>query len=545
MHKSINGASLRKMFVGGVALLDQNKKLVDALNVFPVPDGDTGTNMFLTLKSAVTEVNNCIGNEISDLCEAFSKGALRGARGNSGVITSQIVKGLCSVLSTSKELNTKAFAKAINEGCKIAYKAVTVPKEGTILTVIRIMSECAGDIAKKTSDIEEFLKQVIDKGEDILQQTPEMLPVLKKAGVVDAGGRGLIVVFTGFLRALLGEDFDFVFDDSKPVQTADDVIADISNLADIEFGYCTEYMIINMNKKTTEADIDKLRERLMKIGDSVLCLGDLNLVKVHVHTNTPNVALGYALELGELYNLKIENMREQNRELKKKAQNQQSQEIKENGMISVAPGKGIADLMRDLTIDNIIEGGQTMNPSANDIAQAADKVPAKNVFVFPNNKNIILASEQANDLTSKNLIVIPTKSVPEGISAALAFNPEASVEDNTAAMTEAISVVKSASVTYAVRATHVDGFDLSVGEIIGLDDKSILSKGTSIGDTTKDLISKLKTDITASITLFYGEDVKPVEADLLQQELAEKYPDIEVTAIYGGQPVYYYIISLE
>jgi len=407
------------------------------------------------------------------------------------------------------------------------------------------MSECAGDIAKKTSDIEEFLKQVIDKGEDILQQTPEMLPVLKKAGVVDAGGRGLIVVFTGFLRALLGEDFDFVFDDSKPVQTADDVIADISNLADIEFGYCTEYMIINMNKKTTEADIDKLRERLMKIGDSVLCLGDLNLVKVHVHTNTPNVALGYALELGELYNLKIENMREQNRELKKKAQNQQSQEIKENGMISVAPGKGIADLMRDLTIDNIIEGGQTMNPSANDIAQAADKVPAKNVFVFPNNKNIILASEQANDLTSKNLIVIPTKSVPEGISAALAFNPEASVEDNTAAMTEAISVVKSASVTYAVRATHVDGFDLSVGEIIGLDDKSILSKGTSIGDTTKDLISKLKTDITASITLFYGEDVKPVEADLLQQELAEKYPDIEVTAIYGGQPVYYYIISLE
>lgn len=545
MHRTINGASLRKMFVGGVALLDQNKKLVDALNVFPVPDGDTGTNMFLTLKSAIAEVNNCIGNEISDLCEAFSKGALRGARGNSGVITSQIVKGLCSVLAESKEISSKTFAKAIVEGCRIAYKAVTVPKEGTILTVIRIMSESAVEIAKKTSDVEEFLKLVIDRGEDILQQTPEMLPVLKKAGVVDAGGRGIIVVFTGFLRALAGEDFDYVFDDSKPVQTAEDVIADLSNLADIEFGYCTEYMIINMNKKTTEADIDKLREKLMKIGDSVLCLGDLNLVKVHVHTNTPNVALGYALELGELYNMKIENMREQNRELKKKAKGQQAVELKENGMIAVAPGKGIADLMRDLSIDNIIEGGQTMNPSANDIAQAADKVPAKNIFVFPNNKNIILACEQARDLTTKNIIVIPTKSVPEGISAALAFNPEASIEENTEAMTDSISAVKSASVTYAVRATHVDGFDLNVGEIIGLDDKSILSKGTAISDTTKDLIAKLITDMTSSITLFYGDDVKPVEAELLQQELSEKYPNVEITAIYGGQPVYYYIISLE
>lgn len=545
MQKSISGALLRKMFIGGVALLDQNKKLVDALNVFPVPDGDTGTNMFLTLKSAVAEVNNCIGNEPADLCEAFSKGALRGARGNSGVITSQIVKGLCSVLAESKEINTKSFAKAIQEGCRIAYKAVTVPKEGTILTVIRAMSECSVEIAKKTADVEEFLKEVIDKGEDMLQQTPEMLPVLKKAGVVDAGGRGIIVVFTGFYRALIGEDFDFVFADSKPVQTAEDVVADYSSLAEIEFGYCTEYMIINMNKKTTEADIDKLREKLMQIGDSVLCLGDLNLVKVHVHTNTPNIALGYALELGELYNLKIENMREQNRELKKKAQSQQVEELKENGMISVAPGKGIADLMRDLTVDNIIEGGQTMNPSANDIAQAADKVPAKNIFVFPNNKNIILASEQAKDLTTKNIIVIPTKNVPEGISAALAFNPEASVDENTEAMMATLGSVKSASVTYAVRATHVDGFDLSVGEIIGLDEKAILAKGTQIGDTTKDLISKMINDSISSITLFYGEDVKPLEAELLQAELQEKYPNVEVTVIFGGQPVYYYIISLE
>ena len=283
----------------------------------------------------------------------------------------------------------------------------------------------------------------------------------------------------------------------------------------------------------------------MKIGDSVLCLGDLNLVKVHVHTNTPNIALGYALELGELYNLKIENMREQNRELKKQAQSKQAVELKENGMISVAPGKGIADLMRDLTVDNIIEGGQTMNPSANDIAQAADKVPAKNVFVFPNNKNIVLASEQAKDLTTKNIIVIPTKNVPEGISAALAFNPEASVEENTEAMMATLGTVKAASVTYAVRATHVDGFDLSVGEIIGLDEKAILAKGTLVGDTTKDLISKMINDSISSITLFYGEDVKPLEAELLQQELQEKYPNTEVTVIFGGQPVYYYIISLE
>ena len=324
MQKSINGATFRKMIVGGVALLDQNKQLVDSLNVFPVPDGDTGTNMFLTMKSAVNEVNNCPDNSIINLCEAFAKGALRGARGNSGVISSQIVKGMCSVLKNSETITTKTFAKAIMEGANVAYKAVTKPKEGTILTVIRVMGESAVEIAKKTSDLEVFLREVIEKGEDILRQTPEMLPVLKKAGVVDAGGRGIIVIFTGFYKALIGEEeFTLVFDDGQPVQTADDVIADINNLAEIEFGYCTEYMIINMNKKTTEADIEKLKEKLMKIGDSVLCIGDLLLVKVHVHTNNPNLALGYALELGELYNLKIENMREQNRELKKKAQQQQ------------------------------------------------------------------------------------------------------------------------------------------------------------------------------------------------------------------------------
>ena len=545
MQKAINGATFRKMILGGVSLLDQNKQLVDSLNVFPVPDGDTGTNMFLTMKSAGNEVNNCPDNSLQHICEAFSKGALRGARGNSGVITSQIVKGMCSVLANVENITTKNFAKAMEEGNKIAYKAVTKPKEGTILTVIRCMSECAVETAKKVSDHEVFLKTVIDKGEEVLQQTPEMLPVLKKAGVVDSGGRGLIVIFTGFYKALMGEtDFNTVFDDGQPVQTADDVIADINNLADIEFGYCTEYMIINMNKKTTEADIEKLKEKLMQIGDSVLCIGDLLLVKVHVHTNQPNLALGYALELGELYNLKIENMREQNRELKKKA-GQRKEDLKELGMVSVAPGKGIADLMRDLMVDEIITGGQTMNPSAADIATAVDKVPAKTVFVFPNNKNIILAAEQAKGLTTKNLIVIPTRNVPEGISASLAFNPDGSVEENKESMSGAFVNVKSASVTYAVRATHVDGFDLSVGEVIGLDDKTILAKGNLVNPTTEDLVAKMIDESVVSITLFYGEDVSQQDAEALRDTLSQKYPDCEVNIIDGGQPVYYYIISME
>lgn len=544
MQKTINGSIFRKMIIAGASLLEQNKKLVDALNVFPVPDGDTGTNMFLTIKNATTEVNNCINNSMDSLCEAYAKGALRGARGNSGVITSQILKGLTSVLSQKQEVTTKDFAKAIQEGANVAYKAVTKPKEGTILTVIRTMAEAALDAAKKHPDFEEFFEIVLDKGEEILQKTPEMLPVLKKAGVVDAGGRGLIVLFTGYYKALCGDEtLTFNFDDAKPVQSVDDVIADINNLAEIEFGYCTEFMIIHMLKKTTEADIDKLREKLMEIGDSVLCIGDLSLVKVHVHTNNPNRALGYALELGEIWNIKIENMREQNRELKKNMK--KVEELKPMGMVAVAPGDGLANLFTDLTVDQIIAGGQTMNPSAADIANAAAKVQAENVFVFPNNKNIILAAEQAKGLTDRKLHVVPTRNVPEGIAASLAFNPEASAEENLEAMTTAIECVKSGSVTYAVRATHVDGFDLSVGEIIGLDDKAILAKGSDVQKTTEELVEKLLTEDSVNITLFYGEDINEEDAEKLRASLEEKYPECEVTAIYGGQPVYYYIISVE
>lgn len=544
MQKSINGATFKKMVLAGVSLLEQNKEYIDSLNVFPVPDGDTGTNMFLTMKSAVNEINKCMNNDLASLSEAFSKGALRGARGNSGVITSQIFKGFCSVTKNLKEITTKDFAKAMQEGATIAYKAVTKPKEGTILTVIRVMAENAVSLAKKFDDFDVFFKKVIDTGEEILKQTPEMLPVLKKAGVVDSGGRGILVIFTGFQRYLAGEeDLEYTFEDDTKPQSVDDVIADINKLGDIEYGYCTEYMIINMFKKTTEADIDKLRERLMEIGDSVICIGDLSLVKVHVHTNEPNKALGYALELGELYNLKIENMREQNRELKKRAQ--AAEETKELGMIAVAPGDGLAQIFKELTVDQIIVGGQTMNPSAEDIATAADKVPARTIFVFPNNKNIVLAAEQANDVTNKNLVIIPTKSIPEGISAAIAFNPDASVEENKNAMLEAIKSVRSGSVTYAVRDTHVDGFDLSKGEIIGLDNKAILAKGNLVNETTEKLIEAMFDDSIMNITLFYGEDIREDEANALQTELAEKYPDCEVTVANGGQPVYYYLVSLE
>ena len=544
MIKTINGASFRKMIVAGAGLLEQNKKYVDQLNVFPVPDGDTGTNMFLTMKSAVTEVSKCIDNNVASLSDAFAKGALRGARGNSGVITSQIFKGFCTETAKVSEITTKVFAKAMQEGANIAYKAVTKPKEGTILTVIRVMAENAVNVAKKCDDFEEFFKRVLDTGEEILRQTPEMLPVLKKAGVVDAGGRGIIVIFTGFYKYLMGEEnFEFDFSDERPTQSVDDVIADINNLGEIQFGYCTEYMIIHMNKKTTEADIDKLREKLMAIGDSVICIGDLNLVKVHVHSNDPNKAIGYALELGEIYNIKIENMREQNRELLKRANT--LEETKEIGMVAVAAGEGLAAIFKDLSVDEVIVGGQTMNPSAADIAAAADKVPARNVIVFPNNKNIVLAAQQANDLTNKNLIIIPTRSVPEGITASIAFNPDASVEENQEAMNEAIKTVKSGSVTYAVRDTHVDGFDLAVGEIIGLDDKAILAKGKLVSDTTIRLIEKLMSDEIMNVTLFYGEDIREEDANALQEELAAKYPDCEITVAFGGQPVYYYLVSLE
>ncbi len=552
MQKTINSTLFRKMIIAGAKVLDNNKKFVDSLNVFPVPDGDTGTNMSMTFNSAVKEINNCPDNSFAAISNALSKGALRGARGNSGVILSQILKGIATEVGKCEtELTTKQFAKAMAEGSQVAYKAVTVPKEGTILTVIRVMAETAMKAAKKVSDFEQFFEIILTDGENILQQTPEMLPVLKKANVVDAGGRGLIVIFTGMQKMLLGEEIDLTVEELSPqsnVQAfssdSNDYIINLDNLGDIEFAYCTEFMVTHMKAKTTVSDIDKLRENLMQIGDCVVCIGDLELVKVHVHTNEPNIALGYALEMGEIINIKIENMLEQNRELKRQ-RNLAQANLKPFGMVAVAPGDGIAGVFNDILVDAIIEGGQTMNPSAEDIAKACDKVQAKEVFVLPNNKNIIFAAEQAKELTNKKLHVIPTKSIPEGISAALAFNPDATAEENVENMTSSKDSVTAASVTYAVRTTHMDGFDLNQGDIIGLNDSNILAKGLLVNDTTMDLIEKVKNDDVVNITLFYGKDIKVEEAESLQAKLEEKYPECDITLVPGGQPVYYYIISLE
>lgn len=538
----------RKMIIASAKILDDNKGFVDSLNVFPVPDGDTGTNMSMTYNNVVKELNNCLDSDFAGITRAVITGALRGARGNSGVILSQILKGICNVIGTcEKEVTTKIFAKALAEGSAIAYKAVAAPKEGTILTVIRVVSESATRNAKKYSDFEQFFEAILNDGEAILQQTPEMLPVLKKAGVVDAGGRGLIIILKGMQKIILGEeDFDINIDQliSTQAMNNNDFYVNLDNLADIEFAYCTEFMITHMKKKTTESDIEKFRENLSNIGDSVVCFGDLELVKVHVHTNQPNLALGSALELGEIINIKIENMVEQNRELKR-AQTQREQNLKEIGMVAVAPGQGIANVFADLLVDDMVEGGQTMNPSAEDIAKTVDRIPAKNVIVLPNNKNIILAAEQAKSLTKKILHVIPTKSVPEGVASVLAFNPDGTIEENVENMINAKESVKSASVTYAVRTTHMDGFDLEVGDIMGLDNKGILAKGTLVKDTTMQLIEKLVSEDTVNITLFYGKDVVEEDANDLASALEEKYPDCDINMIKGEQPVYYYIISIE
>lgn len=544
MTKTINGATFRKMLFAGCSNLEKNKKYVDSLNVFPVPDGDTGTNTFLTFKSAITEVNNCTSNNMEDLSDALARGALKGARGNSGVILSQIFKGISNITKLNQEITTKQFAKALKEGSAVAYQAVTKPKEGTILTVIRTMAEEAGNAAKKMSDFEDFMKYVIDKGEEVLQKTPEMLPVLAKAGVVDAGGRALIVIFQGFYKVIINDE-SFEFEMTDTAQTLDDIKefhVNLEALGDIEFGYCTEFSLIHMHKSTTESDIDKLREKLMTIGDSVMCNGDLLLVKVHVHTNDPNKALGFGLELGELYNMKIENMREQNRELRKRYE---SQNEKEFGMVSVCAGTGLSEVFKDLGVDYIIEGGQTMNPSADDIAKAIEFVPSKCVYVFPNNKNIILAAEQAKALTQKQVNVIPTTSVPQGISAILAFNAEATVEENVQMMSESLHNVRSGSITDAVRSTNVDGFDIKEGDIIGLDESHIIAKSSTVEETLLDLINNLVNEDSVNITLFYGAGIKEEEVNAIQQKAIEKFNQCEVTSIYGGQPVYYYIVSVE
>lgn len=542
MQKTLNGAMLRSMILTAAKVLEINRVTVDSLNVFPVPDGDTGTNMSLTLQSAVKELINCNSNKISEISDAVSRGALRGARGNSGVITSQILRGMCNVFKKAEEIDVKIFAQALMNGAEVAYGAVSKPKEGTMLTVIRMIAENAQSTRRRHADFETFFPEIMKAGNEAVELTPSLLPVLKKAGVVDAGGKGLMCIFDGMFKAIMGETVsgDIEIPDAKSVETAMEH-ADIMSLGTIEFAYCTEFFIINLKKQTTMADIERFKEFLMTIGDCVIVIGDLEFVKVHVHTNQPGVALTKALQLGELDKLKIENMLEQNRALMKKYE----EEKKEMGMMSVSVGDGISSIFKDLMVDSVIEGGQSMNPSASDIADAVQRINAENVFVFPNNKNIILAAEQAKSLVeNKTIHVIPTKNIPQGFSAALAFNPDLSVDENKANMIHALDTVTVGQVTYAVRNTKLYGFDLKVGDIMGLDNKKILSVGKEVSEVTLKLIEKLRSD-EEMITLYYGKDVKEEEAEALASVIAEQYPDCDVEIHYGGQPIYYYYIALE
>ena len=547
MPKTIGAVELRKMVESAAVILEKNRAKVDALNVFPVPDGDTGTNMSLTIQSAVHEMKMCQSNRLEDLCSAISKGALKGARGNSGVILSQLFRGMCAEIREHDDISIRTFAKAMQNSTKIAYSAVSKPKEGTILTVAREMSEFAASSASKYRDFSAFVADIIKRGEESLEHTPELLPVLKKAGVVDSGGMGLLFVYRGFLSALNGEEVSEEIATPETAKTDEDIFGDNSeiinlDLGEIVFAYCTEFFVINLKPQTTLADIDRLKERLMTIGDCVICIGDLEMIKVHVHTNTPGVALNWAVELGELGKVKIENMLEQNRALRAKRE----AEKKEMGMLSVCVGEGIAAIFKDLLIDATIEGGQTMNPSAEDIANAVQKINAEHVFVFPNNKNIILAAEQAKSLVEKRVIhVIPTKNIPQGISSVLAFQPEASVEENITNMLHAMDNVRAGQVTYAVRSANVNGFKLKEGDIIGLDDKKVLSKSDNIEDATVRLIERLRDSSHELITLYYGKDVKEEEAEALCARIAEKFPDFDVDFHFGGQPVYYYLVALE
>ena len=539
----IDNSLLIGMFKGAQQNLALNKEYVDSLNVFPVPDGDTGTNMGLTMTSTVRELDSVSPETIQDTAAAFAKGALKGARGNSGVILSQIFKGMSLVLAEAKAVNTKVFAKALLSGADKAYSAVTVPKEGTILTVIRVIGEYAVKISSRTQEFEEFFKKILKKGEEALADTPKLLPVLAKAGVVDSGGQGLIYILEGMYNVIAGIEMRTVSlfkplseEETKTVSFENDV----HDLDNIQFAYCTEFFIINLKKHITFADIDKLRDKLQKIGDCVLVIGDLEMVKVHVHTNSPDKALGYALMLGELNMPKIENMLEQNRALKKI----KSKPRKKNGLLAISSGEGFKNLFKDLGADEVLEGGQTMNPSVNDVVELVSKINADNVFVLPNNKNIILACEQAKELVDCNLVVIATVNVPEVISAAMAFNPDDEAENVESAMSSAFKNVSCIQVTHAVRDTEIDGFELHNGDIIALE-KNIIAKGSEVNDVVKQAIATKDKDSICVITLYYGEDVTDEDAAALSEELTEIYSDSDVICVSGGQAHYYYLIGVE
>ena len=549
-NKKIDGMMLKEMFSSGAALLTQNRESVDALNVFPVPDGDTGSNMSQTITAAIKEMNAKRYTSAADVADAVARGALKGARGNSGVILSQILRGIARGLAGHEDVDCALWIQAIRQGANTAYKAVMKPKEGTILTVIRVIAEDLERSGGKCETLEELFKLLLTSGDAILKKTPEMLPVLKQAGVVDSGGMGLMVIFRGMYAALTGETVEIEESSGAAASMPGEYVDDHGDLRveDITFGYCTEFIVSHPRPDMKESEVVRLRKRLEKIGDCVLVISDLSVVKVHVHTNDPGKAMQYALELGELDAIKVDNMFEEAREREAKRQaaaEVEAAKLKDYGIVAVALGEGIDRIFQDLMVDQIVDGGQTMNPSIQDLAQAVEATHARNVFILPNNTNIILAAQQASELTEKNVIVLPTKSVPMGISAMLAFSADMGVEENTAAMTEAAENVHTASITYAVRDTTYEGKEIHQGDIMGMIDNKLSVLGSQVHQVGLDIAEKMVNEDTDLITIYYGSDVSEEDAQELCDALAEVYDDCDVELQYGGQPLYYYLIAVE
>lgn len=554
--KTIDANTLKKMFLAGAASLEAKKEIINELNVFPVPDGDTGTNMTLTIMSAVKEVNNLVNPNLEELAKAISGGSLRGARGNSGVILSQLFRGFAKEIKEYDEINVTIMANALQKATETAYRAVMKPKEGTILTVARGGAEKAAELVSETEDLVYFCKAVIDHMEEVLKSTPDMLPVLKEAGVVDSGGQGLLEIVKGAYDALIGKEVslsNLVSGGTAPVGSSRDRIS----TDDIKFGYCTEF-IINVEKEYNEKTEETFKAYLESIGDSIVVVSDDDVVKVHVHTNDPGLAIQRALTYGSLSRMKIDNMREEHNErlAMEAAKSTKTEKMEEKatpnkprkkaGFIAVSMGEGLDEIFTGLGVDYIIKGGQTMNPSTEDMLNAINEVHADNIFVLPNNGNIILTAEQAKHLTEdKNIFVIPSKTIPQGITAVINFVYDKTPEDNAARMTEEMMRVKSGQVTYAVRDTSLDGKEIKQGNIMGIGDKTILAVGESVNTTTVELIDCLAGEDSELISLYYGEEVKEEDAASLAEVIMDKYPNLDVEVHYGGQPIYYYVLSVE
>ena len=557
--KTINVDVLAKMFLAGAQNIEAKKDYINELNVFPVPDGDTGTNMSMTIMSAAKEVTALNKPAMKDLAKAISSGSLRGARGNSGVILSQLLRGFTKAIKEEKEIDVLALAAACQRARDTAYKAVMKPKEGTILTVASGIATKAAEMAEETDDLEVFIPAVIEHAQDVLNQTPEMLPVLKEAGVVDSGGQGLLEVIKGAYDAFLGKEIDYSVIEPSTGVTVNKVNAE--DTADIKFGYCTEFIILT-EKEFTEDDEREFKKFLSSIGDSIVCVADDDVVKIHVHTNDPGLAIQKALTYGQLSKMKIDNMREEHqekliRDAEKLAEQEANEEAaheekkpaeprKAMGFIAVSIGAGMNEIFKELGADYIIEGGQTMNPSTEDMLNAIDRVNADTVFILPNNKNIVLAANQAKSLVEeKEIIVIPTKTVPQGITAIINFMPDADAKTNEEAMLEEIKNVKTGQVTYAVRDTHIDDKEIHEGDIMGIGDSGILAVGKDLEETTKELIANLVDEDSELISIYYGEEVSEEDAEKFTEEITELYPDVDVDIQFGGQPIYYYVLAVE